>query len=105
MIITGIIFIVITLALIGFGFVFVNGNGERLLAGYNAMTAAEKSKYNKVDLLKNTAKLMFLLAALHGLAGVLFMFSLWAAALLSLPIGYIVLFLTGQFATGRKSEI
>ena len=104
MVITGIIFIVTAMVCVGFGLVFVKGKGSGLLAGYNTMTAAEKAKYNEKALLKNTAKLMFLLAALHGLTGILFIASLWIGALVVFIPGYIILFATGQCATGKNSK-
>jgi|GEM_PF-1894016 hypothetical protein len=104
MFIVGIIFIVTAVVLVGFGIVFWNNKGSNLLSGYNTMTAAEKSKYNEKALLKNTARLMFLLAILHVLTGILFMVSLWIAALIVLFLGYVILLVTGQFATGKNSE-
>jgi len=104
MVIAGIIFIVTAVVCFGFGIVFRNNKGRNLLSGYNTMTAAEKSKYNEKALLKNTAKAMFLLAILHVLTGILFMVSLWIAALIVLLLGYIILLVTGQFATGKNSE-
>ena len=105
MIITGIIFIVTAAVLVGLGIVFSNNKGSGLLSGYNSMNAAEKSRYNEKALLKNTAKAMFLLAILHALTGALFIISLWIAALIVLLLGYVVLLVTGQLATGKNSEI
>jgi hypothetical protein len=104
MLATGIIFIVVTAVFVGFGFVFGADKGSSLLSGYNAMDAAEKSNYDEKTLLRNTAKAMFLLAALHGLTGILFIFSLWIVALIVLFLGYVILFATGQFATGNNSK-
>ena len=104
MIITGIIFIVTAVVFTGFGIVFWNNKGSNLLNGYSTMTAAEKSKYDEKALLKNTANVMFLLAILHALTGILFMVSLWIVSLIVLLLGYIGLFVTGQFATGKNSE-
>ena len=105
MVITGIIFIVTAIVLLGFGIVFRNNKGSNLLSGYSTMTAAGKSKFDEKTLLKNTAKLMFLLAILHVVAGVLFMVSLWIVSLIVLLLSYVVLFATGQFATGKNSKI
>jgi hypothetical protein len=104
MVIAGTIFIATAVVCVGFGIVFWNNKGSNLLSGYNTMTATEKSKYNEKALLKNTAKAMFLLAILHVLTGILFMVSLWIAALIVLLLGYVILLVTGQFATGKNSE-
>jgi len=94
----------IAVLLAGLGILFSRNRGSDLLAGYNTMSASEKAAYDEKALLKHTARLLFLLAALHGGAGILFVASLGNPALFLTIGGYAVLLLTGQFATGRKSR-
>lgn len=44
------------------GFIFSNGKGGFLIAGYNTMTEEDKKKINESALLKTMGKLMFALA-------------------------------------------
>lgn len=57
-----IVMIFVIILFIVIGIFLVNGKGSFLIAGYNTMSAEEKEKYDKTELLKFIGKMMFVLA-------------------------------------------
>ena len=55
--------LLIVLMFMGLGILFRKGKGDMLIAGYNTMNQAEKSKIDEKKLCKYMARLMFVLAA------------------------------------------
>lgn len=45
-----------------FGFIFINGKGDFLIAGYNTMSREEREKHDMVAVCKFMGKMMFALA-------------------------------------------
>lgn len=54
--------IILIILFVGLGFLFIQGKGDFLIAGYNTMSAVEKEKYDMVALCKFMGKMMFALA-------------------------------------------